>query len=239
MSSSSDTIAAVASGLGECAVTLIRVSGPESLSVLRKVFPSFGREGSIPEPRVARLARAVDPGTGEVVDQCVVTCYPASRSYTGEDVLEIGCHGGWVTPSRVLSLLFSAGCRPAEPGEFSKRAFLNGKLSLSQAEAVAAVITAKSELAQRNAVRQLEGALGQRLEELAARLRDLTAELEASLDFDEHEVPSPDLDEAAQTLIACADETKALAESWQRGRLFMLRWSRVVILAKLRHVRMR
>ncbi len=220
MSATSDTIAAVASGIGECAVSLIRVSGPQCLEVLRRVFPSLMRTGSLPAPRVSQLAKAVDPRTGETVDECLVTWFQAPRSYSGEDMLEVGCHGGWVTPQRVLETLFAAGCRPAEPGEFSKRAFLNGKLSLVQAEAVAAVISAKSEQAQRNALRHLEGRLGGRLNELATRLRELTAQLEGTLDFEENEVPCPAPETTIETLAACAEEALTLANTWDTGRYF-------------------
>lgn len=220
MSATSDTIAALASAVGECAVSLIRVSGPECLDILRRVFPSLAPPDGLPEPRMATLAKAVHPQSGEVVDECLVTWFRAPRSYSGEDMLEVGCHGGWVTPRRVLEALLVAGCRTAGPGEFSKRAFLNGKLTLTQAEAVAALISAKTEQAQRNALRHLEGRLGGHVHELAGRLRDLTAQLEGTLDFEENEVPCPNPGQIVETLAVCAAEAAELASTWDVGRYF-------------------
>jgi tRNA modification GTPase len=164
------------------------------------------------------VSNALDPDAGDTVDQCVVTFFRGPHSYTGEDLLEIGCHGGRVTPRRVLSALLSAGCRLADPGEFSKRAFLNGKLGLAEAEAVSSLITANSDLAQRNALRQLEGRLGQEAETLACRLRQALVHLEASLDFEEEEVPSIQPDDLLATLDDCAASAQSLADTWEFGQ---------------------
>ena len=213
-----DTIAAIASGGGECAVCLIRVSGPRSPAVLREVFPSVDREGA-PRPRHAYVAHAVDPATGSRVDECLLTYFRGPSSYTGEDVLEIGCHGGSVSPARVFSALLSAGCVAAEPGEFTKRAFLNGKVSLSQAEAVGSLIMAKSEAAQQNALRQLGGQLGKQIEGLAANLRETLAHLEASLDFEEHEVPPISAGELRDRLGETIHAAQSLADTWEFGHV--------------------
>ena len=218
MSPCRDTIAAVASGAGQCAVCLIRVSGPDCLAVLHKVFPGLAGGTPQPEPRRAYVRNALDPDVGERVDQCVVTFFRGPQSYTGEDVLELGCHGGTVTPRRVLAALLSAGCRLADPGEFSKRAFLNGKLGLAEAEAVSSLSTAGSELAQRNALRQLEGRLGNEAAALACRLRQALVHLEASLDFDDEEVPSLQPADLLVTLEDCAASAQSLADTWEFGR---------------------
>lgn len=212
------TIAAIATGAGESAISVIRLSGASVLSVAAEVFPSLPR-GEALVARHVYVAVARDPANDVPLDQCVVTFFAGPSSYTGEDMLEIGCHGGVIGPARVLSALCSAGCRPARPGEFSERAFLNGKLSLSQAEGVAAIIAAKSEAAQRNALRQVEGTLGAEVGQLADRLRGALVSLEASLDFEENEAPPVSPAQLGATLDECASTARALAETWEYGRL--------------------
>ncbi len=184
----SDVIAAVATPPGRSGIALIRISGGDAFTVAAAVLPAFR-----PEPlRTARLARAVHPERGEVLDEVLYLPYRAPASYTGEDVVEVTTHGGLLVPGEVLGALVAAGARPAQPGEFTRRAVLNGKLDLLQAEAVADLIDATSPAQRRAALRQIDRGLSKRID----RLRHLVLELEAlvcyEIDFpDEDEGPVP------------------------------------------------
>ncbi|MCW3096483.1 MAG: tRNA modification GTPase TrmE [Chthonomonadaceae bacterium] len=180
---SSDTIAAVATPPGEGGIAIIRISGPEALSVAAKVFRAE-RESAV-KGYTVRYGRFVDAGTGEVADDGLLTLFRAPHSYTGEDSAELSCHGGRATTERVLRLTLEAGARLAGPGEFTQRAFLNGKLDLAQAEAVADVIRARTETARRQARRQLEGALSGVIGEMRAELIGILAAIEVTIDFSE------------------------------------------------------
>ena len=160
-----DTIAAVATAPGAAAVSVIRVSGPATTALLSTVFRPVGR-GKVPfrpEPRRATLGKVLD-AAGHPLDEVLLTFFVGPRSYTGEDVAEFACHGGPLVTRLVLERILECGARAAEPGEFSRRAFLGGKMDLTQAEAVMDLITAKTELAVRAAQAQLSGGLGQRIE---------------------------------------------------------------------------
>ena len=163
---------------------MIRISGPDAREVLYRLSP--GLEG-VP-PRRAVLAEWLD-GDGSVLDRGIVLCFQAPNSYTGEDVVELQGHGGPVLLRALLLRLFELGCQAARPGEFTQRAVENGKMNLTQAEAVAACIDAATVRAGKQAQLQLQGALGQRIEMLMERLTGLVAHVEASLDFPEEEIP--------------------------------------------------
>ncbi|NOY80473.1 MAG: tRNA uridine-5-carboxymethylaminomethyl(34) synthesis GTPase MnmE [Kiritimatiellaeota bacterium] len=181
-----DTIAAVATALGG-AVAVIRVSGPEAVVAVQRVWRS---RTSLDRPpfRQLRLGRVLD-ASGRPLDQALAAAFPGPSSYTGELMAEVHCHGGPLTARLVLLELFRHGVRPAEPGEFTRRAFLNGKMDLTQAEAVADLIEAQTEMALRLANRQLEGRLGRAVDALYDDLLFLAGEVEARLDF-----PDEDLD---------------------------------------------
>ncbi len=202
-----DTIAAPATPPGTGGVAIIRVSGPAVAQVAEAVA------GGLPEPRRAVLRRFRD-AAGEVVDTGLVLYFPGPGSYTGEDVLELHGHGGPVVTDLVLGAVLAAGARPARPGEFTERAFLNGRLDLAQAEAVADLIEAGSAQAARSALRSLEGALSRRLEGVAAGLTELRAWVEAALDFAEEEIDFLAEGEAAgRTGALLADLARVEAEA--------------------------
>lgn len=182
---SDDTIFATASGHGRAAVCLIRISGPESRTILEILG------GSVPEPRHAAVRILREPETGEPLDQALVLWMPGPRSFTGEDQAELHIHGGLATRAAVLKALGSIPhCRPAEAGEFTRRAFLNGRMDLSQVEGLADVIDAETEAQRRQAMFQLEGRLGNAAESWRESILQALALLEASLDFsDEGDVP--------------------------------------------------
>ena len=178
----SDTIAALATPWGTGAVALIRISGPEAVAVTDKIFR--GRQ-TLAGAEPGRVARGNIRHEDRTIDEVLVTVFRAPKSYTGEDVVEISGHGGPVVADEVLRAVFAAGARPAEPGEFTRRAFLNGKMDLTQAEAVMDLISARGEAAAKAAVSQLSGRLGREIEELRSSTMTALAHLEAFIDFPE------------------------------------------------------
>ncbi len=195
-----DTIAALATAPGTGALAVIRVSGPEALCVVQGCIGSRALQ-----PRLATLVR-VRNAHGAVVDECVATWFAGPASFTGEDTVELCCHGGMLVTRRVLERLLECGARPAEPGEFSRRAFENGKLDLTQAEAVMDIISAGSDLALRAAQNQLQGAIGSQVEAAADVLINVAAHVEAYIDFPEEDI-APD---TTETLLAQLDEVEVM-----------------------------
>jgi tRNA modification GTPase len=184
-----ETIAAVATGAGG-GIGIVRISGCDALAIAGRVFRGRGGrrlEQSAPFQLV--LGAAHDPDSGEAIDEVLAVQMPAGRSYTGEPVVEIQCHGGRAVLESVVQAAYRGGARPAGPGEFTKRAFLSGRLDLAQAEAVAGLIGAEDEASRRAALRQLQGAVGLEVNQLRERLLDLVARVEAALDFEEGEIP--------------------------------------------------
>lgn len=180
------TIAAIASAPGTGAVSLIRVSGSEAFELVSKVL-SEGREIAKFEDRKAVLAKILNE-KGEILDDTLLTPFKGPKSFTGEDVVEIACHGGVLVTRRVLQRLLEVGARSAEPGEFSKRAFENGKLDLTQAEAIMDLISAQTDLALRAAHEQLQGKLGDESEKLRESMIEVVAHVEAYIDFPEEDI---------------------------------------------------
>lgn len=173
-----DPIAALATPPGRSALALVRLSGSGALAVAARVVAGFRSD----RPRVALLATFHD-AAGEPIDRGLCTVFPAPESYTGEDLVELSCHGGLLAPARLLAALHDAGARPASPGEFTRRAVLNGKLDLVQAEAVGDLIDATAPAQARAALHQLEGGLSKRLAELRERLLEIQGLLAYDIDF--------------------------------------------------------
>jgi len=182
-----DTIAALATPAGTAALALLRASGPDCVRLAQAIF------GSTPPPRTVLHADYRDRD-GVVVDDVLVTFFASPNSYTGDDALEISCHGNPFIARKILGDLFARGCRSAEPGEFTQRAFLNGRMDLSQAEAVMDLIHARGERALAAARQQLRGALGRRMAGLTDGLLDALAQVEAYIDFPEDDLPPEDRD---------------------------------------------
>ena len=207
-----DTIAALATPSGESAIALIRVSGVECARLTIDIF------GAAPLPRSPRHDDYLDRD-GRIVDDVLFTFFAGPASYTGEDTLEIGCHGNPYIAQRVLEDLFARGCRAAEPGEFTKRAFLNGRMDLSQAEAVMDLIHARSERALEAANRQLRGALGRQIGAAIARLVDVVAEVEAYIDFPGEDLPAENRIRLLESVIALRKDTARLLATAHYGAL--------------------
>jgi len=207
-----DTIAAVATPPGRGGVGIVRVSGPAVKRVAESLL------GKIPPPRLASLADFVD-AAGRPIDRGLALFFPAPHSFTGEDVLELHGHGGPVVLDMVLSRALELGARPARPGEFSERAFLNGKLDLAQAEAVADLIEAGSESAARSALRSLEGGFSRRVHALVEGLTRLRMYVEAAIDFPEEEIDFLADARVLQELDALDADVVQLLASTQQGVL--------------------
>ncbi|MCG9126177.1 tRNA uridine-5-carboxymethylaminomethyl(34) synthesis GTPase MnmE [Candidatus Poribacteria bacterium] len=186
-----DTIAAIATPKGEGGIGIVRVSGPLALPIASEVFrPSRKLQTEQLPSHSLTHGYIVDKSTSdEIIDEVLLGIMRAPHTYTTEDIVEFNCHGGIVTLSTVLDLVVKAGGRPAEPGEFTKRAFLNGRLDLAQAEAVAELISSKTDLSRKVAIQALEGKLSESINNLSDRVASLLAEIEASIDF-----PDEDLD---------------------------------------------
>ena len=212
-----DTIAAIATPLGSGGIGVVRVSGPGALAVGDKIFRSAKPLSEVP---THTLHHGLLHREEEVLDDAVAAVFLAPRSYTGEDVIELSCHGSPLLLRRALAACLETSARLAEPGEFTKRAFLNGKMDLAQAEAVAALIACRSEEARRWALDQLRGSLSSVLESLRGRILTLLARLEASLDFVDDEVPDLPREELSSALGSLEKEAEGLLATAPRGRLF-------------------
>jgi tRNA modification GTPase len=217
MAAFEETIAAIATPPGEGAIAMVRISGPEAPKILDRIFQT--RSGPT-EPRRATYGKIHD--AGEPIDQVLVTTYRAPASFTGEDMAEISCHGGILLSAKILELILRQGARAAEPGEFSQRAFFNGKIDLTRAEAIMDIIRARTPLALRSAALQLDGRLGSEILSLRDSVLETVAHLEAWIDFPEEGIDPASgklLLEKIQTslartanLLSTADEGRILRE---------------------------
>jgi tRNA modification GTPase len=212
MPSRNDPIAALATPTGTSALAVLRVSGSDTGRLAQEIF------GATPSPRLARRGDYRAQG-GELVDDVLFTFFPEANSYTGEDALEISCHGNPFIAQTILEDLFARGCRPAGPGEFTQRAFLHGRMDLSQAEAVMDLIHARGERALSAANHQLRGGLGRRLDDLTERLLGALARIEAYIDFPDEDLPPEDRTVVRRTLEALAQETNRLLATSHYGEL--------------------
>src|SRR5271163_30239 len=184
-----DTIVAPATPPGRGAVAIIRLSGPAAITIARTLWHPFSG-GSAPS-RALRLGEIRDPRTGAALDRAMCVVFPAPRTLTGEDVAELHCHGGVYLVRRIVGLAADAGARLADPGEFSRRAYLNGRIDLTAGEAIADLIEARGEKALSQAIAQLGGALADRVEGLRHKLIAIRSHLEAEIDFSDEDLSLP------------------------------------------------
>ncbi len=190
---SEDTIAAISTAIGAGAIGIVKVSGPDAIAVAERIFiPARGTPIQPGETYSLLYGRVVDPDTDDVLDEALLAVMRKPRSYTREDVVEFHCHGGVAAQRAVLRLVVQTGARLAEPGEFTRRAFLNGRIDLAQAESVAAIVAARSSGALRASVRQLDGGLSNVLKGLRAQLIGALAQIEATVDFSDEDVDEVD-----------------------------------------------
>ena len=214
-----DTIAAVATGGGVSAIGVIRISGDDAIDIVSRVFrPKSGK--GIGEYESGRLVYGELLGPdGAAVDLCLCTISRAPHSYTGENTAELHCHGSPVVLAEGLRALFEAGARQALPGEFTKRAFLNGKMDLSQAAAVIDLIDAQTEIAAKNALGQLKGAVGRKIEEIYSRLLDIRSHYFAVIDYPDEDIEPFALSEYKETLGHVSAQLERLLATYDSGRV--------------------
>ena len=228
----SETIAAIATGMTESGIGIIRISGPESYEIIGRIFRTKkGNEPDLKESHRVHYGFIETNVSRETLDEVLMLNMKAPHSYTGEDTIEIDCHGGVLMMRRILDTVLSAGARLAEPGEFTKRAFLNGRLDLSQAEAVIDVIQAKNDKALQASVSQLKGSVSEKVKKCRAKLLEDTAYIEAALDDPEH----IELDGFSEKLLKNVNEIltdlEHLIQSAENGR-FLREGIRTVIIGK-------
>src|ERR1700736_1421224 len=217
MMASFDTIAAISTPPGEGAIALVRISGANAIAVADKIFRGK-QKPSESASHVQHFGEIVDE-QGRLIDQVMISIHRAPASYTGEDLVEISCHGGTLVSAKVLEACLRAGARGARPGEFTERAFLNGKMDLTQAEAVIDLIRAKTDLALRSATEQLEGRLGAGIKKIRDALVDLVAQIEASIDFSEEGIAPDEGGKLCARLDSIREEIANLLATAHQGRI--------------------
>ncbi|MBF6979102.1 tRNA uridine-5-carboxymethylaminomethyl(34) synthesis GTPase MnmE [Aerococcaceae bacterium zg-BR22] len=214
-----DTIVAISTALGEGAIGIVRLSGPQAIELAAKVFK--GKDLKQMASHTIHYGHIVDPKDKMIIDEVMVSIMRSPRSFTTEDVVEINCHGGVIAVQRILDLLLQVGARLAEPGEFTKRAFLNGRIDLSQAEAVMDLIQAKTSRAMAASMNQLKGSLSEKIRQLRQEMLQTLAQVEVTIDYPEYddveEVSLQYLHETSQTV---KQQIKQILQQAQQGKLF-------------------
>ena len=212
-----ETIAAISTPAGEGAIALVRVSGVDAIAVADKIFRGKEKPSRFAS-HVQHFGEILD-GADRLIDQVMLSIHRAPASYTGEDLVEISCHGGALVSAKVLDACLRAGARAARPGEFTERAFLNGKMDLTQAEAVIDLIRAKTDLALRSATEQLEGRLGENIRKIRDELISLLAHIDASIDFPEEGIAPDEGKTLRARLDSVREEIAALLATADQGRI--------------------
>ena len=213
-----DTIAAIATAPGEGGIGIIRISGEKSLQVAQSIFKS--KSGKMIKDYNARtLIYGTVVDNEKVIDEVLVAYMKGPNSYTAEDVIEINCHGGFISVKKILELILSKGVRLAEAGEFTKRAFLNGRIDLSQAEAIIDVIKSKTDMAHEVAQSQLEGSLAKKIKDLRMNVTEVLAHLEVSIDFAEEDVEEITYQTLEEKALELRNEIKKLYDTAESGKI--------------------
>ncbi len=211
--SASTTIAAIGTALSNSGISIIRISGDKSLDIINKIFKSSKKL----EPNTIIFGKIID--NGKVLDSVLVSYFKAPKSFTGEDVCEINCHGGTQITRQILELVLENGAVLAKPGEFSKRAFLNGKMDLTQAEAVINLINAKTKTETKVATRQLEGELSLKIKSLREELIELLAHIEVSVDYPEYDYDEVEPTYVDNLLDKKISEINSIIDTFEHGRI--------------------
>ena len=211
-----DTIVALATALGRSGIGVIRLSGESSLEITRKLI---GDQSISPKPRKVTLQKLKDPETDEVIDESLITYFQSPQSFTGEDVVEISCHGSPVLLRRVLDICLKFDARLADPGEFTLRALANGQMDLSQAEAIRDLIDANSVAMTRQAIRQLRGEFSHQLQPLKDDLLSIIVVLESALEFVEDDLPDVQIDGIKESLGKIGKDLEKLTQTFRAGKL--------------------
>ena len=213
-----DTIAAVATAYGEGGIGIIRISGEKALSILEEVFEFAGETYQIVNRRMT-YGRIVDRENEQIIDEVLAVYMKGPKTYTAEDVVEINCHGSMVSLRKTLALVLRKGARLAEPGEFTKRAFLNGRLDLSQAEAVIDIIKAKTDRSFDVAMSQLEGALSLRVTEIRQKLLDLLVDITVNIDYPDEDIEELTYAKIEENILLIGEMIEKLLSTADTGRM--------------------
>ncbi len=213
-----DTIAMIATAMSDAGIGIIRVSGKDAIKIVKKVFHPQ-KEKDLEKVKSYTAHYGVICDKEQMIDECIVLVMRGPHSYTAEDVVEIQCHGGVVLLKKILDLIFKMGARPAEPGEFTKRAFLNGRLDLSQAEAVMDLIHSQNEIASENAMKQLKGSVKQKVTALRETVLYHVAFIEAALDDPEHIDIEENSEKFEREIAQCRQEIEQLLDTADDGKL--------------------
>ena len=213
-----DTITAISTPTGEGAIAIVRLSGPEAISIVKDLFQ--GKDLNTVDSHTMHYGKIIDPQTDELAEEVMVSVMRAPKTFTREDIVEVNCHGGMVAVNRVLEIMLSKGARLAEPGEFTKRAFLHGRIDLSQAEAVMDLIRAKTDKAMSVALKQMDGRLSTLIQRLRQDLLETVAHVEVNIDYPEYD----DVEEMSHDMLrdkakAVRKEINALLEVAKQGKI--------------------
>ena len=215
-----DTITAISTPFGEAGISIVRMSGNNALTIAEKIFlSSKGKNISEISSGTINHGKIIEPKTGQMVDEVLLTVMKAPFTYTREDIIEINCHGGISASKRILELTLENGARLAEPGEFTKRAFLNGRIDLSQAEAVMDLISAKTNTGLTIAANQLEGKLSKKIHLLREELLTVLAHIEAVIDFPEEDIDEITIEEIKGTIGKAIEDISKLLETSDTGKI--------------------
>lgn len=223
-----DTIAAISTALGEGAIAIVRMSGNEAIEIADRVYRGKNRLIEV-ESHTIHYGYIVDPKTNERIEEVMVSVLKAPRTFTREDIVEINCHGGIVSVNRVLQLILNEGARLAEPGEFTKRAFLNGRIDLSQAEGVIDLIRAKTDEAMNVAMGQLQGRLSKKINELRQALIETVAHVEVNIDYPEYDAEEMTNELLLEKATFVKAEIKKLLETAKQGKILREGLATVII----------
>ena len=229
-----DTIAAISTPSGSGGIGIIRISGFGAFEAADKLFfTSDNKKDAVSSMKTHTIRHGYikDPETGETVDECLISKMDAPRTYTRENVAEINCHGGAAVEKKILNILYSLGVRPAEPGEFTKRAFLNGRMDLTEAEAVMDIINANTDYERKTAENQLSGALSEKINNICDKLTGFLAETEVSIDYPEYDTDEEVKNFTAEGIEEAVADLTDLLETAEHGRIIREGF-RVVIAGK-------
>ncbi|WP_408955305.1 tRNA uridine-5-carboxymethylaminomethyl(34) synthesis GTPase MnmE [Natroniella sp. ANB-PHB2] len=215
-----DTIAAISTAVGEGGIGIVRISGPEAIEIVEEVFKSKKDKSLLEaDSYTAHYGKIVDPRSQQVVDEVITLVMKAPKTYTTEDIVEIDCHGGSIVVQKILDVVLHMGARLADPGEFTKRAFLNGRIDLAQAEAIIDLIRSQTEVGLEVAIDQLEGGLSKKVNQIREDIISLLAHLEATIDFPEDEIEDFNPEQLADRIDGAVKKTNELLETSQRGKI--------------------
>ncbi len=215
-----DTIVAIASPAGDGGIGIVRISGEKSRDILLDIFVPASRKDKFEiEPRKLVYGNIVDPQTKETIDEVLAVYMPSPATYTREDIVEIDCHGGTIPMAKVLHLILDQGARLAEPGEFTKRAFLNGRIDLSQAEAVLDVINAKTDDSLNVAINQLQGKFSEEIATIRKKITDILVDIDVNIDYPDEDIEELTYNKLESELADVQKELESLLESAKTGKI--------------------